>query len=311
MGIFKKNRAKKESVLVIVLAETRAHEFTFDLFKEHLLDVMNADLGLCVANNEREDPSNPFYRHAKYVWTYDEPDDWGDAFDDISENMGSGNDWRKLLQVKNQWLGGIKGKDEHPGSAGILIFFRLFLKKSIMESNVLEQYDRFVITRSDFMFGVPHVPLTYLDSKYIWIPNGENYTGYTDRHIVVHRRDLLDVLSVGERIITQPEKLYEEMIDYDHWNLELFIKFCFEKLGLIPRIRRFPYTMFTIRTPDGHTRWSEGHFNKSLGYYIKYPTEYRRYKLAHYLLMFSRGWSHHSIRIFNFLRHQMETRFSN
>lgn len=302
---------KKESVLVIILAETRAHEFTFSLFKENLLDVLNADLGLCVANNKREDPSNPFYRHAKYIWTYDEPEDWGDAFDHISENSSSENKWRKLLEVKDQWLGGIKGREEHPGSAGILIFFRLFLKKSIIENDLLEQYDRFVITRSDFVFGVPHIPLSFLDSNHIWIPNGENYAGYTDRHIVVHRRDLLDVLSVGERILTEPEKLYAEMAHYEHWNMERFIKFSFKNMGLIPKVRRFPYTMYTIRPPDGHTRWSKGHFNKRLGYYIKYPSEYRRYKLAYYLLMFSRGWNHHSIRIFNFLRHQMETRIFN
>lgn len=54
-----------ESVLVIVLAETRAYQYTFDLFKQNLLDRMNADLCLCVANNEREDSSNPFYKHAR------------------------------------------------------------------------------------------------------------------------------------------------------------------------------------------------------------------------------------------------------
>lgn len=303
------NRDKHESVLVIVLAETRAHEFTFDLIKENLLDVMNADLALCVANNEREDPSNPFYRHAKYVWTYDEPDDWGDAFDDISENPGSENDWRKLLEVKDQWLGGIKGKEEHPGSAGILIFFRLFLKKSIMESNALEEYDRFVITRSDFIHKVPHVPLSLLSPRYIWVPKGEDYGGYTDRHIVVHQKDLLKVLSIGERILTEPEKLYSEMIHYKRWNLEQFIRFCFNSLGIQHKIRRFPYTMYSIRPPGGHTRWVKGKYSEELGYYIKYPTEYRRYKLASKLIKEPGDWNIFTITLFRLLRFILELKF--
>ncbi len=72
-----------ESTLVVVLCETRAHEHTYDLFKKNLLDVMNADLCLCVANNHREDRENPFYQQAKYVWCFDEPEDWGDAIDNI------------------------------------------------------------------------------------------------------------------------------------------------------------------------------------------------------------------------------------
>ena len=121
---------KTESVLIIVLAETRAYKYTFDLFKKNLLNILQADLCLCVANNQREDADNPFYQFAKYIWTYDEPEDWGDAFDNAQNITGHKKNWRKLLEIKDQWLGGIKGAEEHPGSAGILLFFRWFLKES-------------------------------------------------------------------------------------------------------------------------------------------------------------------------------------
>ena len=304
-----KKRCKNESVLVIILSETREHEHTFGLFKKNLLDIMNADLCLCVANNYREDTNNQFYRHAKYVWRYDEPDDWGEAFDFIQNNKCLQNNWRKLLEIKDQWLGGVKGCEEHPGSAGILLFFRLFLKKSIIEHKVLEHYDRFIITRSDFIYKIPHIPLTFLDPKYIWIPNGEDYGGYTDRHIIAHRNDILDVLSIGDRILTEPEELYSEMAFYTKWNLERFIKFSFTYMGLVPKIRRFPYTMYTIRSPGGHTRWRKGYYSESLKYCIKYPREYRGYKLASLLVKKHGDWNKFIIILFNALRRLLESRY--
>ncbi|MBT7600015.1 MAG: hypothetical protein HN560_02960 [Anaerolineae bacterium] len=300
---------KTESVLIIILAETREHEFTFDLFKKNLLDMTNADLCLCVANNHREDINNPFYQHAKFIWRYDEPDDWGDAFDFIQNAKGIKNNWRKLLEIKDQWLGGIKGSEEHPGSAGILLFFRLFLKESIVKHGILEQYDRFIITRSDFFYQVPHVPLKFLPPEYIWIPDGEDYGGYTDRHIIVDRNNLLDVLSISDRVITEPQKLYAEMTSFNKWNMERFIKFSYKNLGLLPKIRRFPYTMYTVRSAGGHTRWTEGYYNKNLGYYIKYQSEYARSRLASFLVKERGEWNHFNIRIFNILSRLLISRY--
>jgi len=292
----------KESVLVVVLAETRAYEHTFNLFKKNLLDIVNADLCLCVANNPREVTDNPFYNEAKYIWTYDEPDDWGDAFDRAQEKYSCHQNWRQLLLIKDQWLGGVKGDDEHPGSAGILLFFRWFLKESILNSGVLQKYDRFVITRSDFIHCIPHVPLKFLSREHIWIPNGEDYGGYTDRHIVVSREHVLDVLSISDRLITEPDHLFSEMSFYSKWNVEKYIKFSFTRLGLVERIRRFPYTMYSVRSIGGHSRWSEGKFSSKFGYYIKYQSEYRSYILASLFVKEKASWSPKKIMLLNALQ---------
>ena len=289
----------KESVLVIVLCETRAYEHSFDLFKKNLLDVLQADLCLCVANNQREVKDNPFYKEAKYIWSYDEPDDWGDAYDKAQEMFDCTQNWRQLLLIKDQWLGGIKGDNEHPGSAGILLFFRWFLKLSILKSGILNNYDRFVITRSDFVHRIPHVPLKYLCPEFIWVPNGENYGGYTDRHIVVSNRDVLKVLSISDRVIIDPDNLFLDMNFDSEWNLEKFIKFSFEYMGLGERVRRFPYTMYSVRSIDGHTRWSEGDFCSKHGYYIKYQNEYKSYKLASMFVKEKPDWSATKILLIN------------
>jgi hypothetical protein len=67
--------------LVIILSETRAHELTFNNFKKNLIDVLNADLCLCIGVKSDYDYDNPFYNLAKYKFLYDEPADFGDAFD--------------------------------------------------------------------------------------------------------------------------------------------------------------------------------------------------------------------------------------
>ena len=288
-----------KSTLVIILSETRGHEHTFNLFKSNLLDVLQADLCLCIADNHREEKKNPFYQNAKYIWVYKEPFDWGDAFDDAQSIEGYKGNWRKLLEVKNQWLGGIKGKEAHPGSAGILLFFRWFLKKSIIDNQILDLYDRFVVTRSDFVHRIPHVPIEFLDPNFVWIPDGEDYGGFTDRHIVAHRRDIIDVLSITDPIIANPDDLYSKMIHSKNWNLEKYIKFSFRQLGLTSKVRRFPYTMYSIRTVDGHTRWKKGTFIKKFGYYIKYLEEYESFFLVSKIIKKAEDWTVDNISLLN------------
>ena len=282
-----------ESTLVIVLAETRAHEHTYDLFRSNLLDVYGADLCLCVGRNEREDTSNPFYLEAKYIWTYDEPEDWGDAFDHAQRAGGHSGDWRQLLAIKDQWLGGVRGVGAHPGSAGILLFFRWFLKASLLEHGVVNEYDRFVVTRSDFVHPVPQVPLAALDPDFIWIPDGEDYRGITDRHVVGSRRDILDVLSVADDVIADPDALHEQMQAQHEprWNLERYLAFSYERLGLAGRVRRYPYVMYAVRSPDGHTRWAKGSFSDQHGYFIKYQAEYRGARIARWIIGSKGDWS--------------------
>jgi hypothetical protein len=77
-----------EKTLVIIIAETRAHEFSYPSFKKNLLDNLDADLALCIAKNEWENTNNPYYKSAKYIWTYDEPEDWGSALDKAQQTEG-------------------------------------------------------------------------------------------------------------------------------------------------------------------------------------------------------------------------------
>ena len=348
--------------LVIILSETRASELTFDNFKTNIIDELNADLCVCVGVKPDYDYNNPFYKLAKYKFTYNEPEDFGDAFefaynilcqnmpkyeclknintlyekihnprqstenityhgnneniifdcsddeivihtkdfqDDFWKNeiysvKKSDNDliiqenvitykkplyWREFLKIKDQFLGGIKDKyNEHPGSAGILIFFRWFLLKNLIDNDLINKYDRFIITRSDFIYQLPHPKVEYMNENCIWIPNCEGYGGYTDRHVVLSKNNIEPYLNILNNFVLRSNEYFMKMFnrdDYrDIWNLERLIKFHLEQNNVLHLVKEFPYIMYSVRNINGSTRWQKGIFSNELGYYIKYHSEY-------------------------------------
>jgi hypothetical protein len=350
--------------LVIILSETRAHELTFENFKKNVIDELNADLCLCIGTKPDYDYNNPFYKLAKYKFTYDEPDDFGDAFEyayhTLSQNkpkyeclqnvnglynkiqypqqrienvvhygtrekitsLEDFNDedeikihthdfddevwknqvygikhkdvdnmnltsqenvitykkplyWRELLKLQNHIFGGVKDSQYfHPGSAGILIFFRWFLLQNMIKHDLINTYDRFIITRSDFMYQLPHPKVDLMDEKLIWIPDGEHYGGLTDRHVVLGRQNFAGYLDIFNNMVLRSNDYFMKMKMKSDWNLERVIKFHLAQNNLLQDVRNIPYIMYAVRNINGTTRWSHGHFSEKNGYYIKYHTEY-------------------------------------
>ena len=82
--------------------------------------------------------------------------------------------------------GETNGTVQFPGSAVLVFMLRRFLIQRIREHNILEMYDRFVVTRTDHYYVCRH-DFTSLDlsGNRIWLPAGEDWGGYTDRHMVV------------------------------------------------------------------------------------------------------------------------------
>lgn len=267
--------------LVCIIAETRAHKITWPSFKKSVLDPLKADLLLCVGVPDKYDFTNPFWQFAKYRCATPEFFDWGDAFDEAqkSEIGEIGNtklpNWRVLLRIKDQWLGGVKGHEQHPGSAGILIYYRWRLLNYMKSEGLLDNYDRFVITRSDFVWKTPHPPISHLNPDNIWIPDGEGWGGLTDRHVVLSKENVVSYLNIIHSIVTEPDSLYLKMRKKNNWNLEQFIDYNIAKKGLKNRVKFFPYVMYSARELNGSTSWSEGQWSEDLGYYVKYISEFQ------------------------------------
>ena len=346
--------------LVIILSETRASELTFDSFKKNVIDELNSDLCVCIGVTPNYDYNNPFYQLAKYKFTFNEPDDFGDAFEyayniicqdrpkyeclknmnalfgkiqhpkqstenityygnnenitnfdifnddeiiihskDFPDNLwkneiygikNTENDivseenvityknplyWREFLKIKDQILGGIKdGHDQHKGSAGILIFFRWFLLKNLIDNDLINKYDRFIITRSDFIYQLPHPKVDHMNENCIWIPDCEHYYGYTDRHVVLSTNNIELYLNIFNNFVLRSNEYFIKMKNKHNWNLEQLIKFHLEQNNVLHLVKEFPYIMYSVRNINGTTRWSEGIFSNQFGYYIKYQTEY-------------------------------------
>jgi hypothetical protein len=359
--------------LVIILGETRAHELTFNNFKENLIDVLNADLCLCIGAKPDYDYENPFYKLAKYKFLYNEPDDYSDAFDyayniieknkyeilynintlygkisypnkstdnityyglidDNHDNLLNSNFndddqivihtndfyindlkrqiygikksdnnyiiednvitlkkglyWREFLKIKDQFMGGIKDKDnQHIGSGAIQIFYRWFLLKNLIDYNLIDKYDRFVITRSDYIYQLPFPNVEKMNINNIWIPDSEHCNGYTDRNVILSKTNIEPYLNILNNMVSRSNEYFYKMRYISYWNIELLIKFNLDQNNVLHLVKEFPYIMYTCRTNNISTRWAEGVYVEKLGYFVKYLTEYN--KSSDYLIKFN------------------------
>lgn len=164
-----------------------------------------------------------------------------------------------------------------PISSGIQIFYRWFLLKNLQESNLLNSYKRFVITRSDFMFNIPHPRMSILDEGFVWVPNGQNYYGCVDRHVILSTRNIVPYLSLFNNMICKFDKYYKMMYKTGSQfilNSERLLKLHLQTVFLYHKVRRIPYIMYLVRPINGSSGFSKGHFNKDLNYYIKYLGEF-------------------------------------
>lgn len=265
--------------LVIVICQTRAHKTTWNSFKTQVLDSLGADLALCVS---KSDSTDMFRENAKYVWEYDDYLDWITAYDNVQAELGVTTPWKHTLNVDPGRDSCLFGGIRHPhtvGSGAVLFYYRWRALQNIRKLGLTSEYDWFIMTRSDYMYDVPHVPVEMLSTDAVWIPNGERYGGVTDRHLICPSKFIERSIDMLQYILTQPDDFF---LKYRRWlngkgaNPETFIAFYLEKQG-IP-VRFVPYFMYTVRelneTPNRTQHGAAGTVRyKSTNYALKYPDE--------------------------------------
>jgi len=263
--------------LVIVMGELRGGEKTWKTLYENVLDPNSADLALIVGEPTKDDQyvNSTLYARSKYLWFFPEYDDWADAVDLIN-----GPDWRethlpKMKRFESSGIfGGIKG---FKGSGIIVFMIRWFLSRRLQESNVLQKYDTFVITRADHYYLCPH-QFTDLEvgNGIVWTPEGEDYSGVTDRHVVVSKTDILQTLDVLPSFLSKP---FEDTIPLDNnnnnKNAERLLKQSWIRNGL--KLQKFPRVMATCATKTDTTRWSVASQSKN-NMMEGEPTLFKKYK---------------------------------
>ena len=269
-----------EKTLVCVISQTREHELSWNSLKTNVLDNLNADLALCISVNDDYDYNNPFWQTAKYKWTTHEYDDWVNAFEyaravDFPEHTDR---WKYMLFNEDRQANWLSPINNAPGAGAILIFFRWLLLHNLKNSKVLDQYDRFIVTRSDFLYLCPHPPLELLNPKYVWVPDSEYHGGITDRYAVLSRQNVEGYLSIMKHIITNPDLIYRKVMMHTFKNLEAAVKNTLDiEFGEGTQyFGTFPYHMYSVRSKETSYRWAPGYWNDELGYFIKYPEEKAR-----------------------------------
>eukprot|EP01037_Dinobryon_pediforme_P001802 gene1802-1832_t len=266
-----------ERTLVCVLGQLRAGHKTWPGFKRHVLDELGADLALAIGAAPDQDTENPFWQHATHRWVFPEYQDFSEGFDEAQRVLAEANgaapqQWRQVLAIAGNWIGGVEGPTVRHGGGAVVMFMRWFLLNRLVATGVLDHYDRFVVTRSDFLWMAPHPPLSVLRPDAVWIPEGEAHGGVTDRHIVVSRQDLAACLGLIDEVVLRPDRLLSE-ITAPEINLEAFLAHCLRKHGALQRAHWFPYIMFLVATQADTTRWSHGEWDDKLGLRVKYPFE--------------------------------------
>lgn len=293
----------QNSSLVIIMGNLRGGEQAWQSLYKNVLDVNSGDLALIIGEEQRQHNkqeeaagdeqllSYPYnsslYKRAKYIWTFPEYEDWADAIDLIFTNNNSSksrpHSWREthlpyFTKKRTGLLGGVKG---YHGSGAIIFMIRWFLSQRLVEQSrrddvtILNQYERFVLTRADHYYQCPHDYQTLdLTNNTMWIPQGEAYGGYTDRHLIVSRDNILDALDIFPTLFQQTNEQLQDWIAVG--TPESILKRVWTSKGL--HVRTMKRVMFTCATLFDTSRWKQpkGDVPGVPGLLKKYESEYNQ-----------------------------------
>ena len=250
------------STLVVLLGNARGGEKTWHTMYANLLDPLNADLALLFGRCA--DHSASLYERASYVWEFEEPADWGDHY----RQRCATQHW-SMIADRYKRTGIMGGTGKLKGSGAIILALRDTL---LGYKEFLTRYDRIILTRSDFFYVAPHPDLP---NDAIWVVEGENYGGITDRHHVFPSR-LCD-RALGVLAYMDSNSLLDRIRTTETYNPEMFLLDMFRYHRIDALIRRFPRVQFTVATRDDSTRWRKAMVampgDEQL--LVKYPAEYR------------------------------------
>ena len=117
-----------------------------------------------------------------------------------------------------------------------------------------------------------------MPENFIWIPNCQDWGGYTDRHVVLCKNTVEPYLNILNNLVLRSNDFFMKMKTYYQWNLEKLIKLNIQQNNVLHIVKEFPYVMYTVRNVNGSSSWvyGLGEYSNELGYYIKYMEEYEK-----------------------------------
>ena len=295
--------ATANKVLVIVLTSARTSRISWNNFKFNILDNLKADLALSVETlNHHTRNKNPFRENAKFVWEMDSPpnNDYMHYFNEVSQYCFQhpfDASYTKVYTPVNKrgWLGCVTAAEstEKNGVCGVTqIFFRWFALQKIIAHGLYRLYDKVVVTRSDYMWVVPHstvLDINTVKRNELYAPEGEDYDGLNDRHHVMTMYDAINTLDLLDGVIenSDPTKQLEWMIKNNfNWkkgNVECIINFWHREVKhqTIHRIKAGGFLIADMYEDETTRKHLGSHNTKPVNLcgnivYVKYPSELKR-----------------------------------
>jgi hypothetical protein len=248
------NNNSNNRTLVVLMGNLRGGENTWSTLYEHVLNVNHADLALLIGDTPPQYIINnaTLFQRAKYIWRFQEYNDWADAVDKVYGNATWRTRLLPLAHENGEMLGGIKGGKQYNfrGSGLLIYMFRWYLTLHIQRLDLLQRYDRFIVTRADHYYKCHH-NISLLDPYFVWVPKGQNYHGITDRHFVASSSNIISALNLLPPILDNPER-YRDLLADKNTNPERVIARRWQEEGL--PWKRFDRVMFTCGQAGDPTR---------------------------------------------------------
>ena len=246
--------------LIVLLGSARGGEETWKSMYKYLLEPLSADLALLFGKTS--DKKASLYKKAKFIWEIEEYSDWWDYYKKYFSNRIY--DIYKHNEIEG--LGGGIGKFR--GSGAIIFALRHFLKNNF--KNVLLNYDRIVLTRSDFYYIDFH---PNLKNDTFYILEGEGYGGVTDRHHIFPSSMTDKILSINEFL--DKKENYKYLLT-KNLNPERALTEYYKNINIFEQIKFCKRVQFIVAKRNESKRWSytKGYKFNSNTLLIKYQKEY-------------------------------------
>jgi len=237
--------------VVCIIGTLRALGITYRNIINNVIRPLDADLIICVSRiSENDEALLKYFRKIKIIDMYIYED--GVKYEDLCRKFGKSFDrdrWLKYAEIRGNWLGGL---DDRKGSG---LYLTYNYSKLIERLRGLRaegsSYDRYIITRSDFLWTSEHPPLKFLDADLVWIPEGQDWWGYNDRHAICSKNNITQYLSMFEYMMDSRATKYlngQEHVTHEK-HLKRHLNSTMVKVG------RFKNVAYLTGSPNEHTRW--------------------------------------------------------
>jgi len=242
----------KDKYLIVLGGSPRGGEKAWNSMYKYVKDHLKADLAICTGKKWLNNQS--FIEKADYDWTFEEDSDWSKYY---------------LKNYDKQWVQAF----ELGRNAGLLEsgFIHFAIKDIILDEHIeeVEKYDYIIYSRFDQMYINYHL---HGYNQNILIPEGEDYFGIGDRHILIPSTLAKDYFGILKFFL----KNYNKFKHINYLNCETVNKLHLESFVKKESLLRTKRIQFTVAEKNDKTNWRQAKYKIYLlrNIKLKYPDEF-------------------------------------